>query len=124
MLRRRPSVHPLSLLTAMFALGVAALLPLAAWEHGAGARLAWTGASLLAVLYAVVFASLLATLFYNRGVTLLGAARAGQFAHLMPVFGTLLAVLFLGETLHGYHGVGVALIGAGLLLGQPKPQQP
>ena len=42
----------------------------------------------------------------------------------MPVFGTLLAVLFLGETLHGYHGVGVALIGAGLLLGQPKPQQP
>lgn len=123
-LRRRPIVHPLSLLAVMFAVGVAVLLPLAALEHGAGARLVWSGASLLAVLYAVVFASLLATLFYNRGVGLLGATRAGQFSNLMPVFGTVLAVLFLGETLHGYHGAGVALIGAGLLLGQPSPPVP
>ena len=58
----------------MFAMGVTALLPLAWLEHQQGARLVVNGASLLAVSYAVVFASLLATLFYNRGVGLLGTA--------------------------------------------------
>jgi drug/metabolite transporter (DMT)-like permease len=37
-------------------------------------------------------------LFFNRGIELIGAARAGQSWHLMPVFGSILAVLFLGET--------------------------
>ncbi len=34
----------------------------------------------------------------------------------MPVFGVLLAVLFLGEALHPYHGAGIALIATGLWL--------
>ncbi|HEY1179687.1 MAG TPA: EamA family transporter, partial [Phytomonospora sp.] len=45
---------------------------------------------------------------------LLGAARAGQFLHLMPVFGAVLAFFFLGERVHGFHLVGAVLIGAGL----------
>jgi len=49
-------------------------------------------------------------------VELMGAARAGQFNHLQPVFGTLMAVLLLGEALHPYHAAGIALIGGGLLL--------
>ena len=55
-------------------------------------------------------ASFVATLFYNRGVELVGATRGGQYIHLMPVFGTVLAVLFLHETLHAYHAAGIALI--------------
>ena len=31
----------------------------------------------------------------------------------MPVFGSILAVLFLGETFYLYHAIGIALIGAG-----------
>jgi drug/metabolite transporter (DMT)-like permease len=34
----------------------------------------------------------------------------------MPVFGSILAVLFLGETFYLYHAVGIALIAAGILL--------
>jgi drug/metabolite transporter (DMT)-like permease len=49
-------------------------------------------------------------------VELVGPARAGQYLHLMPVFGVLLAVLFLGETLHSYHIPGIALIATGLWL--------
>ena len=115
-LRRRPAVHPFSFLAATFAIGVAVLAPLALAEHAAGARLVPTLPAWGAILYAVVFASFLATLCYNRGVELVGAARAGQFNHLQPVFGTLLAVGVLAEALHPYHAAGIALIAAGLLL--------
>jgi drug/metabolite transporter (DMT)-like permease len=66
--------------------------------------------------YVAVFPSFLAYLFFNRGVELLGASRAGHFMHLMPVFGSVLAVALLGEAFHGFHAVGVALIGAGISL--------
>jgi len=115
-LRRRPAVHPLSFLAATFTIGVAVLAPLSLAEHAGGARMVQSPPAWLAVGYAVVFASFLATLFYNRGVELMGAARAGQFNHLQPVFGTLMAVLLLGEALHPYHAAGIALIGGGLLL--------
>ena len=115
-LRRRPAVHPFSFLGATFAIGVAVLAPLALAEHAAGARLVPGWPAWGAIAYAVVFASFLATLFFNRGVELMGAARAGQFNHLQPVFGTLLAVGVLGEALHAYHGVGIGLIAAGLVL--------
>ena len=114
LLRRRPAVHALSLVAALFAIGVPVLGVMALAEHWTGARAVLSPASAAAVGYAVVFASLLATLCYNRAVGLLGAARAGQFSHLQPVFGTVLAVLFLGESLHLYHAGGVALIAAGL----------
>jgi len=47
---------------------------------------------------------------------LIGAARAGQSWHLMPVFGSILAVVFLGETFHIYHAIGIAMIGGGIVL--------
>jgi drug/metabolite transporter (DMT)-like permease len=46
-------------------------------------------------------------------VELIGAARAGQSLHLLPVFGAALAVIFLGESIKAYHGFGIALIAAG-----------
>ena len=63
-----------------------------------------------------MFPSFVAYLFFNRGIELIGAARAGQSWHLMPVFGSVLAVLFLGETFYLYHAVGIALIAAGIVL--------
>ena len=120
MLRRRPAVHAFSLLIALFGVGVVVLSPLAMAEYAAGARLVPALPALLAVLYAGVFASFLATLCYNRGLELVGAARGGQYAHLMPVFGVLLAMAFLGERLHPYHAVGIGLIGAGLALARRR----
>ena len=64
--------------------------------------------------------SFVAYLFFNRGVELIGAARAGQSVHLMPLIGTVLAVVFLGEEFHLYHAAGIALIGAGILLASRK----
>jgi drug/metabolite transporter (DMT)-like permease len=113
-LRLKPSVHPLSLLASTILVGVVVLIPLAWLEYSAGARLVVTPLSVGSLAFAAVFPAFLSYVFYNRGVELVGAARAGQFMHLMPAFGILLAVAFLGERLHGYHGVGILLIGTGL----------
>ncbi|MGI4793282.1 MAG: DMT family transporter [Janthinobacterium lividum] len=114
LLRLKPAVHPLSLLAATFAIGVVFLVPLAWDEAAAGARLILTPVSVFAIVYSCVFPAFLAYFCYNRGVELVGPARAGQYVHLMPAFGVVLAVLFLGETLHPYHVAGIGLIGAGL----------
>lgn len=116
LLRLRPAVHPLSLVAVTFAVGDLLLLPLYLAEHLSGAVLHPSLPALAAIGYAAVFPSVLAGLFYNRGVELLGAVRAGHFLHLSPAIGAGLAVLFLGERLYGYHLAGIALIAAGLLV--------
>ena len=116
LLRLRPLVHPFSLLAASFAIGVVLLIPLASLEYVEGARLDPAPLAIGALVYASVFPAFVSYLFYNRGVELIGPARAGQYIHLMPVFGVALAMLFLGETLYPYHLAGVGLIAAGLWL--------
>jgi drug/metabolite transporter (DMT)-like permease len=116
LLRKRPRVHPLSFLAATFAMGAALLLPLYLWEHFVVQQLRLTPATLATIGYVSVFPSLLSYLFFNRSVELIGASRVGQFLHLMPVFGSILAAAFLGERLHGYHLVGIILIAAGIAL--------
>jgi drug/metabolite transporter (DMT)-like permease len=121
LLRRRPQVHPLSLLTATFGLGALMLAPPAVAEAASGRSLPLTAGSLIAVVYVALIPSLLCYFCYNRGAELLGAARAGQFLHLMPVFGAVLAFFFLGEHIHGFHLAGAALIGVGLTKGVRRP---
>lgn len=116
LLRLRPAVHPLSFVAATFAVGDLALLPVYLVEHLCGAVFHPSLPALAAIGYAAVFPSLLAGLFYNRGVELAGAVRAGHFLHLVPAIGAGLAVLFLGERLQDYHLAGIALIAAGLLV--------
>ena len=116
LLRRRPSVHPMSFLAVSFALGALLLVPFYGAEMAEGRHIVPGVPALLAILYVALFPSLLAYLAFNRGVDLVGSGPAGQFVHLMQVFGTFLAVAFLGEHLRPYHAAGIALIAAGLLL--------
>jgi drug/metabolite transporter (DMT)-like permease len=61
-----------------------------------------------------LFSSVLSYVFWNRGVEALGANVAGVFVHLVPVFGVIVAWLFLGERLEAFHVAGIALILAGI----------
>ena len=124
MLRKRPQVHPLSFCAATFAVGSLMLLPVYLVEHIGYRQIHFDGSTALALVYVMVFPSLLAYLCFNRAIELIGANRAGQYLHLMPVFGTGLAAIFLGERLQGFHVVGAVLIAAGILISQylvPKP---
>ena len=120
LLRRRPAVHPLSFLVTAMGIGSLMMLPFYLWEAGQGAVVQGGWTSYAAIAYTAVLPSFVAYLFFNRGVELIGAARAGQSVHLMPLIGTVLAVVFLGEKFHLYHAAGILLIGAGILLASRK----
>jgi drug/metabolite transporter (DMT)-like permease len=116
LLRFRPEVHPLSFLAVTFAIGWLFILPIYAAELIGGRRIMVAPESFAALAYVAIFPSLLAYACFNRGVELIGAGRAGIFLNLMPVFGALLAVGLLGERFTLAHAIGMALIGAGILL--------
>jgi drug/metabolite transporter (DMT)-like permease len=116
-LRRRPAgLDPLSFL-ACFA--IVALVPVGigyAIEHAAGQRIVLNPTSIAGMLYIAVFPALLAYLFWDIGVRAVGAARAGVFMYLMPVFGSVLGMALLGERFALYHAVGMGLIFAGVAI--------
>lgn len=113
-LRKRPALHPLSFLLATFILGTLMILPFYLAEMVAGRFVTVNLPTIASILYVAIFPSIVSYLFYNRGVELLGANRAGLFVHLMPLFGGILSVLVLGEKLGWFHALGALLILAGI----------
>jgi drug/metabolite transporter (DMT)-like permease len=105
------------------AIGVAVLMPIFAWDYGAGQRTQWGPITWFAVLYFAVFPSVLAYFFWNAGVARVGPERAGAFLHLMPLFGAVLAWIFLGESLLWYHYIGALLIFGGLFIASRTPHR-
>lgn len=115
LLRRRPAtVPPLPFFTASVLAGVVAIAPLAAWGFARGARLALTLPNTAGVIYAALGVSALGYACWTRGVAAIGPDRAGAFLHLIPVFGTTMAIVFLGERLAPYHLIGAALVAGGI----------
>jgi len=116
-LRWRPS--GLGMLTFLFVLmvvGDLAVLPLFVAELTFGRHMAVTPANIAALVAVALFSSVLAYIFWNRGVELVGANVAGLFVHLMPVFGVVLAWMFLGERLAPFHVAGIGLILTGIFV--------
>ena len=71
---------------------------------------------LYSLIYIVIFPSILSFYFWNMATIEIGANKAGQSAHLMPIFGAILAYIFLDEVLEFYHIVGIVLIAIGIYL--------
>ncbi len=117
---RPAGVHPMLMLGAMTAVGLLALTPAYLWEIAGGRQINLHAASLVSIAYVGVFPSFVGYIFYNRGVAEVGANKASLFIHLMPVFGTLLSALFLGEIPFWYHYLGIALIFTGIWLTTKK----
>ena len=125
LVRRLPAlVPPLVLLLATVFIGLLLAVPLYAAEIAAGRGFAVDLPTLGAIGYVGVFASVIAFACWNRGVRAVGANKAGLFIHLMPVFAAVLATLFLDEQLRAFHGIGGALIAAGLYLSSTAGRTP
>jgi drug/metabolite transporter (DMT)-like permease len=120
-LRKRPDIHWQSFSALTFLVASVANVPLAIGEHAMGNVFVPSLPNLAAVAYVAVFPSLIAYIFYNRGVELMGAAKAGMYLFLIPVFGALLATLTLGEELKLFHLAAFALIVAGVTIGTRPP---
>ncbi len=115
-LQRRPSIHPFSFLMYTFTLGALGLLPLYLLELRFSPAFALSFEVAASVLYVAVFPSIVAFFCWNRGVELIGANRAGLFINLIPVFASILAIVWLGESLRAFHLIGMLLIFTGMVL--------
>ena len=114
MLRKRPKIHPLSFLAVGMGGGAAFLIPLVILEIISGRTMVFDAESVLSFAFICIFPSLLGYLFLNRGIELIGANRAAPFIHLVPVFGSVLAIVLLGERFELYHAVGYGLVFTGI----------
>jgi drug/metabolite transporter (DMT)-like permease len=117
-LRYRPPIGWQSMMLVMSASALLTSLPFAAWEV-ATQRVVWPDLTGWAVAaFTAIFPSILSQSFYIRGVQLIGPNRAGLFINLVPIFGTLLAILFLGEAFYSYHAIAIVLVLGGIWLAE------
>lgn len=121
-LRLRPEISATSFIATTFLIGVVAMAPLAAWEWSMGQTIAWGPRVAGGFVYVALLPSLLSYFIYNRATAIVGPARAGQTITLMPLFGAFLAAGLLGERLHSFHFVGMALILAGIVVAALAPR--
>lgn len=117
-LRNRPAVSPLSQFAVMAAGAWMASWVLLAAELRLSAVTPPTSVGWLIAFATAVFPSLLAQVWFIRGVELLGPARAGIFVNLVPVLAALLAIFVLGESFGLHHALGLALVLGGITLSE------
>jgi len=118
---KRPAIHGLSFVGFTFGCGAACLVPLWIWELSTRPVMAFDTANLLTLVYVAVFPSTLAYLCFNRGVQLIGANRAAPLFHVVPAFGSVMAIVFLGEHPQAFHIIGFALVLTGVFVASRKP---
>ncbi|MCT8997978.1 DMT family transporter [Chelativorans intermedius] len=118
LLRFKPQIHWLSTIAVLAASALLASLPFLAWEHASGRLLLPDARGWAIVAYTALFPSILSQVFFIRGNELIGANRAGLFVNLVPIFGTLLSILILGETFQLHHAVAMALVFCGIWLAE------
>ena len=120
-LTRRPPMHPFSFLAVGMGGGAVLMIPAVIWELAvAGRTMVFDAESVASFAFICIFPSLLGYLFLNRGIELIGANRAAPFIHLVPVFGSVMAVALLGERFELFHAIGYALVFAGITVAARK----
>jgi len=116
LMTRRPVTHQLSLIAFTTGCGALLLLPFSIWEYSTGFTLKFDILTIATLISVVIFPSTLAYPFFNRGIALIGPNRAAPFLHLVPVFGSAMAILLLGEQPRLFHLIGYMLVLAGIVI--------
>ncbi len=109
-----PELGTLPFLAAIILFGLPVLAVFYAFELASGARFELTAKTAATLAYYGTMPSVVAYLFFNRGVAIIGPQRAGIFIHLVPAYGVVLSTVFLHESLRLFHAVGIVLIFAGI----------
>lgn len=123
-LRLKDRPQSLSVFAFVFALsliGELLTLPFAAYQWSRAGSIHLGARELLGLLYIGALATLVSTVLFSYGVERVGAVRAGILIHLMAVFSSIFAALFIGERLFVYHAAGFVMVAGGAILGCLKP---
>lgn len=117
-LRFKPAIHWQSLMIVLTFAATLTSLPFVAAEYAVGRMILPDLSGWAIVAYTAIFPSILSQIFYIRGVELIGSNRASLFINMVPIFGTLLSIVILGEAFHLYHAVAMALVLGGIWLAE------
>lgn len=117
-LRYKPNIHWKSMFAASAFGALVAAVPLFAWEASSADFIVPDLIGWGAILFTALAPSLASQILYVRGIELIGSNRASLFINTIPVFGTLLAVIFLREPLLGFHVIALALVITGIAIAE------
>lgn len=122
-LRKKPKIGALALLTFFAYVAFLGSLPGLLYETYTNNLVlpGIKGIMILAVI--IIFPSFLAQIFFMKGVEQIGPARSGLYTNLVPIFSSLLAVLFLGEDFKIYHLISLTLIFIGIYIFETQKKE-
>lgn len=112
--RNPPGVSHLSFMAFAAVGSMTILLPIFWLLAGPEALAAVTPTQIGIVIYLGICPSIVATILWINAIAKIGPARTGYFNYLIPVFGSLMAILSLGERFEWFHAVGAAMIFVGI----------
>jgi len=118
--KKKYELSQLSLLQIIIFTGLIFLTPIYILELNYGYKIIIGTPFILTLIYVVIFPGLLAFIFWIKGISIIGANRAGVFLHLMPIFGSTLAIIIFNEKFMYYHIFGAIFIILGLVLSNKK----
>ena len=118
--KKTHQISQIALLEVVIITGLVFLIPIYILEMNLGNKIVIGKPFILTLSYVVLFPGLAAFFFWIKGIAIIGANRAGVFLHLMPVFGSIMAIIFFDEKFMIYHLLGAIFIIAGITLSNRK----
>ena len=113
-------ISQITLLQVVIITGLIFLIPIYIIEMSLGNVIKLDKPFLLTLTYVVLFPGLASFFFWIKGISLIGAKRAGAFLHLMPIFGAIMAMVIFKEKFMFYHILGAIFIISGITLSNKK----
>tara|TARA_Y100001970_G_scaffold291378_1_gene428307 strand:- start:2778 stop:3680 length:903 start_codon:yes stop_codon:yes gene_type:complete len=113
-------ISQITLLEVVIITGLIFLIPIYILEMNFGNQIEIGKPFILTLSYVVLFPGLASFFFWIKGIGIIGANRAGVFLHLMPVFGSIMAIILFDEKFMIYHLLGAIFIIAGITLSNRK----
>ena len=113
-------ISQITLLEVVIISGLVFLIPIYILEMNFGNQIIIGKPFILTLSYVVIFPGLASFFFWIKGIGIIGANRAGVFLHLMPVFGSIMAIILFDEKFMIYHLLGAIFIIAGITLSNKK----
>ena len=117
---KKYEISQVSLLEVVIICGLFFLIPIYFIEMNMGNLIILGKPFYLILAYVVIFPGLASFFFWIKGISIIGANRAGIFLHLMPIMGAIMAMLIFEERFMFYHILGAIFIIAGITLSNKK----
>lgn len=123
-LKNMPEIHWISFITILGSSALFSSIFFSAYELSSDAMIWPDLTGWLIILYTAIFPSLLSQVFWMLGLEIIGSNRGGVFINFVPIIGSGLAIILLGEKFHAYHAIALFLVIGGVLISQKQPAKP